>query len=430
MKEFFALFLFFFTYAGIVVKRDKALYFVYISILILFLFNVFSLQSVPSFINYNVLGIFLGTSILSFLFEFSGAPAMMVNKLSGKKHSIGVIFLLLCIITGTISILVDNVATLLIMAPVAIEFSKAHKINPVPLLIGMSLASNLQGCATMVGDSPSIILAMESGMNFNDFFYMPASKLSSASGRPGIFFFVQAGAIAGFAVLYLFFKKYRKVLELKTELKKLKTAVPTLLIILMIITLAAASFFQNGFQYFPAAICLFYAAIGMAWFLISEKQHKFSINRHISWDTFFLLVGLFIIIGTLKELGFINNMALFLGRFGNKSPFALYNVIVWFSVAISSFVDNIPYTMAMVSGIKMLSETLAFNPFIFLFGLLLGTCIGGNITPIGASCNVVSVGILKKNGYRVSFMDFIKIGLPFTVLSVATSSLLMWFFYR
>lgn len=430
MKESFALLVFFLTYAGIILRRDKALHFVCGSVVLLLLAGVFKVQSIPSFINYNVLGIFLGTSALSFLFEFSGVPSLIVNTLSGKKHSTGVIFLLLCVATGTISILVDNVATILIMAPVAIEFSRAHRINPVPLIVGMAVSSNLQGCATMVGDSPSIILAMESGMNFNDFFYMPASKLSLASGRPGIFFFVQAGAAAGFAVLYLFFRKYKKVLKLKAERKRVKTFIPTVLIAMMIISLASASLLQNGFRYFPAAICLFYGAAGMAWFFVTERKEKFLVKQHISWDTFLLLIGLFILVGMLKELGFINDLAAFMERLGGKSPFVLYNIIVWFSVAVSSFVDNIPYTMALISGITLLADKLALNPFIYLFGLLLGTCIGGNITPIGASCNVVGVGILRKNGYRVSFKDFVKIGLPFTVFSVATSALLMWVVYR
>lgn len=430
MKALVILGIFFLAYAGIVIRRDRALYFVYGAVLLFLAAGAVRLQDIPVFLNYNVLGIFLGTSILSFLFTFSAVPSLVVSGVSSKKHTVGVAYLLICLVTGVISIFVENIATIMIMAPVALELAKKHNLNPVYLLIGMAVSSNLQGCATMVGDSPSIILAMESGMTFNDFFWMPASKLSLTSGRPGIFFFVQAGAIASMGVLYLFFRKERKRLEDVPVKKTVRTWVPAVLIFLMICSLAFSSFIGNGFDYFPAAICLFYAFLGLLWFAVRHKaEKKFSI-MHVDWDSFFLLAGIFILVGTLKKMGFIDGLAGLLEKSGGESPFLLYNIIIWGSVFISSFVDNIPYSMAMISGVQILCERLALNPFVFLFGLLLGTCVGGNITPIGASCNVVSMGILKKNGYEAHFKDFVKIGLPFTIIAVLSSSLLMWLVYR
>ncbi|MBN1445064.1 MAG: hypothetical protein JW957_03030 [Candidatus Omnitrophica bacterium] len=420
---------FFLAYAGIALKRDKALYFVYGAAVFFLITGAIFIRDIPVFLNYNVLGIFLGTSILSFLFSFSGVPSGIVENLSAKKYPTGIIYLLICLMTSLISAFVENVATIMIMAPVALELAKKHKLNPVPLLIGMAVSSNLQGCATMVGDSPSIILAMEAGMTFNDFIYMPAAKLSMLSGRPGIFFFVQAGAAAGMAVLYFFFRKEKKSLEQSVEAGAVKLRTPGILIILMIISLALASFVGNGFEYFPAVICLFYASAGLLWFTFRKKEEKFTV-RHIDWESFFLLAGIFILVGTLKKAGFIEGLAGLLEKTGEQSPFLLYNIIVWGSVFISSFVDNIPYTMAMIAGVQILCARLSLNPYIFLFGLLLGTCVGGNITPIGASCNVVSVGILRKNGYRAGFKDFAKIGLPFTILAVLASTLLMWAVYR
>ncbi len=428
--KIFILAVFFLAYAGIVFKRERALWFVFGAAVLFLLTGVIRLADIPVFLNYNVLSIFLGTSILSFLFTFSGVPSLMVSAVASKKHTIGVVYLLICLITGVISIFVENVATIMLMAPVALELAKKHNLNPVPLLIGMAASSNLQGCATMVGDSPSIILAMETGMTFNDFFWMPAAKLSMSSGRPGIFFFVQAGAIASMGVLYLFFRKERKKLEAEHAKKPVKTWVPAILIVLMICSLALSSFFNGGFDYFPAVICLFYASAGLLWFRLRHKtEKKFSLT-HVDWDSFFLLAGIFILVGTLKKAGFIDGLAGMLEKSGGESPFFLYNILVWASVFVSSFVDNIPYAMAMISGVQVLCERLAVNPFVFLFGLLLGTCVGGNITPIGASCNVVSVGILKKNGYRVGFKDFVKIGFPFTIIAVLSSTLLMWLAYK
>ena len=427
--KYFILAIFLLTYFGIVIRRDKANIFVYISIFLFFIIKAINFKDAFNFINYNVLGIFLGTSILSFLFTNSKVPAYIVSKIEQKKLPVGIIYLLICIVTSFISAFIENVATILIMAPVALEFTRRNNLNPIPLFVGMAISSNLQGCATMVGDSPSIILAMETGMNFNDFFFMPATKLGLPSGKPGIFFFVQFGALLSFFILYLFFRREKGKVEYREEKKyNVKTYLPAFSLILMIITLAITSFFQDRFSFFPAVVCLSYGFITALIYFKKFKDENVSIKQ-IDWDSFFLLIGIFILVGTIKKFGFIETVADFLLKTGGKNPFLLFNLIVWISVLISSFVDNIPYTMAMISGIKILCSNLSLNPYLFLFGLLIGSSIGGNITPIGASCNVVGVGILKKNGYKVKFSDFVKIGLPFTVFAVSGSSLLLWFIY-
>jgi len=427
--KYFILAIFLLTYFGIVIRRDKANIFVYISIFLFFVIKAINFKDAFNFINYNVLGIFLGTSILSFLFTNSKVPAYIVSKIEQKKLPVGIIYLLICIVTSFISAFIENVATILIMAPVALEFTRRNNLNPIPLFVGMAISSNLQGCATMVGDSPSIILAMETGMNFNDFFFMPAEKLELSSGKPGIFFFVQFGALLSFFILYLFFRREKGNVKYREEKKyNVKTYLPAFSLVLMIITLAITSFFQNRFSFFPAVVCLFYAIITALIYFKKFKDENVSIKQ-IDWDSFFLLIGIFILVGTIKKFGFIETVADFLLKTGGQNPFLLFNLIVWISVFISSFVDNIPYTMAMISGIKILCSNLSLNPYLFLFGLLIGSSIGGNITPIGASCNVVGVGILKKNGYKVKFSDFVKIGLPFTVFAVSGSSLLLWFIY-
>jgi len=419
--------IFLIAYTGIALKREKGIYFVFGSVFLLLILRLIEFSDILKFINYNVLCIFLGTSILSYLFAYSGVPSHIVDFIVEKKYKTGIIFLLICLITGLISAFVENVATIMIMAPVALEFTKKYKINPVPLFVGMAISSNLQGCATMVGDSPSIILAMESDLNFNNFFYMPGYKIGSPNGKLGIFFFVEFGAILGLFVLYYFFRKEKKIHMDFGEKHKIKSFFPTILLILLIVSLAITSFFQENFPYFPAVITLFYGFIGVFW-LLTKKVEKINI-KEIDWESFFLLVGIFILVGSLKKVGIIEDIANFLLKTG-KSEFIIYLMIVWISVFVSAFVDNIPYTMAMISGIKILCERLNTNPYVFLFGLLIGTCVGGNITPIGASCNVVGIGILKKNGYKVSFFDFLKIGFPFSIISVIGATLFLWLIYK
>ncbi len=414
--------LFFAAYLGILFKREWGLFFVYGAVSILLLSGAIFPQQIPSFINWNVLGIFLGTTILSYLFIFSGIPSFWIEHIIKKGFSLPVCYLLICVFTGLISTFMENVATILLMAPIAFEFSRKFKLNPVPLFIGMAISSNLQGCATMVGDSPSIIMALETGMNFNDFFWL--------NGRLGIFFSVQIGAILGYIVLYLFFRKINTPIKkdsLKT--KKVKSWFPLHLLGLFMISFALGSFFLAGeFKFYPAFLALGWGMVGIVWQLIFHRE-KISFKKDIDWASFFLLAGIFILVGSLNSAGIIGDFSNKLAQFGSH-PFGLYNVIVWVSVLVSGFVDNIPYAMAMISAIKLLASSLNLSVYPYVFGLLLGTCIGGNITPIGASANIVAVGLLKKEGYHVRFSQFVKIGLPFTLVSVIGSCLVNWLIWR
>ncbi len=426
------LIIFFFAYIGIIFKREWGLFFVYGAISILLLSGAIFLRQVPSFINWNVLGIFLGTTILSYLFAFSGIASLWMEYIIKRGFSLPVCYLLICVFAGFISIFMENVATILLMAPIALEFSKKLKLNPVFLFIGIAVSSNLQGCATMIGDSPSIIMALETGMNFNDFFWL--------NNRLGIFFSVQIGAILGYMVLYLFFRRIKPVgvstpavflqkRKAGTISNKVKSWFPLYLLGLFIASFAFGSLFLAGkFEFYPAFLALFWAIVGVVWQLVFHRE-KISLTKDIDWTSFFLLLGIFILVGSLNNVGIIKDFSSKLSQFG-ANPFGLYNIIVWFSVFISGFVDNIPYTMAMISAIKLLADSLSLVVYPYVFGLLLGTCIGGNITPIGASANVVAVGILRREGYQVKFSQFIKIGLPFTFAAVMGSCLFNWLIWR
>jgi Na+/H+ antiporter NhaD/arsenite permease-like protein len=388
-------------------------------ILALFLTKAINLNQALHSINFNVLGVFLGTMILSSLFIYSGVPAYLASTLVDKSKSVSMALLLVCGLSGFISSFTENVATVLIVAPIALEIAKAININPVPLLIGVALSANLQGVATMIGDSPSIILAMESGMNFNDFFWM--------RGRPGIFFAVELGAIGAFFVLWIIFRRYRQIPK-KIEVIRPKTWIPTIMMVFMVLSLVFSSFIKNRPQYTIALICLFWGIIGLIW---HELKHRESISlvKNLDWQSFFFLIGIFILVGSLSYSGVINDIASKISSFSGKNVFFVYYLIVFISVFISAFVDNIPYTMAMIPVAKILASNLGLSPYPFLFGLLIGTCLGGNITPIGASCNVVTIGLLRKEGYRVRFFEFVKIGIPFTFSAVIIGSLFIWFIW-
>ncbi|MCM8780706.1 MAG: SLC13 family permease, partial [Candidatus Omnitrophica bacterium] len=364
-------------------KHRLALISVYLGVVVLLVSGVINIRQALSSININVLGVFLGSMILSGLFVYSGVPAFLASLLVNRARSVSMAMLLVCVLSGFISSFTENVATVLIVAPIALEIARRININPVPLLVGVALSANLQGVATMIGDSPSIILAMETGMNFNDFFWMKA--------RPGIFFAVELGAVGAVFILWLIFKKYNQ-LPITIKLIRPKTWIPTVFMVCMMLSLAVSSFIRSKPQYTIAAICLFWGITGGIW---HELKHRESISlvRNLDWQTFFFLIGVFILVGSLTHSGVIEDIAGYVTSFVGKQKILAFFLIVWISVFISAFIDNIPYTMAMIPVVKIAAANLGISMYPFLFGLLIGTCLGGNITPIGASCNIVTVGI-------------------------------------
>lgn len=404
------------AYVLLILKKGNPFVILGAAIAALFATGGISLKEAASSVNYNVLGVFCGTMVLSGLFIFSGVPAFLATWLVDRARTVGRAMLAVCILAGFISSFVENVATVLIVAPIAFEVAKKLKANPVPLLIGIAISSNLQGCATMIGDSPSLILALSSGMSFMDFFWM--------KGRPGIAFAVEVGALFSFVVLYLFFRKYKQPV-MKIEEARVRTWFPTVLMGAMMLCLAGSSFIKDKHPYTIAFICLSFAAVGLVWHEIKHKE-SISLFRDLDWHTFFFLIGIFILVGSLSYRGIVDDIASLIIKYTQGNQFLAFTVIIWISVLLSAFIDNIPYTVAMIPVAKLVAASLGVGPELFLFGLLIGTSLGGNITPIGASANVVAVGMLKKSGHNVSFGQFARIGLPFTIAAVGAAYVFLW----
>lgn len=147
--------------------------------------------------------------------------------------------------------------------------------------------------------------------------------------------------------------------------------------------------------------------------------------RRYDWETTFFLAGIFVLVGALSEVGLINDLARKIGSITGPDPFLNYTLIVWFSVVVSAFIDNVPYITAMLPVMDILGNSLNISPYLLAYGLLIGSCLGGNITSIGASANIVSVGILRREGHPVSFWGFAKIGLPFTIAATSAGYLFL-----
>ncbi len=388
---------------------------------LILIFKIISPIEAFGTINWNVMGIFIGTLAVADIFMESRAPAYLAELIVDKAKSTAWAILFICLLTGFISAFVENVATVLIVAPIALALTKKLKISPIGPMIAIAISSNLQGTATLIGDPPSMLLGGFAKMNFMDFFFY--------RGKPSIFFAVEIGALFSFFVLYFIFKHYKKKSEI-LRAEKIKSYFPCFWLILLIFCLAASSFFDTGFSYMAGIICIIFGFVALIYKAFSGQGRIHQHIKELDWDTTLFLMAIFILVGSLTLTGWIETFAIVLAQAIGQNILAGYILMVIISVAVSAFVDNVPFLLAMLPVALSVSFKLNIEPSLLLFGLLIGASLGGNITPIGASANIVACGILKKHGYEVKFSEFMKIGLPFTLVAVTFASLFIWLIWH
>ena len=431
-----ALILFLITYALMLafqqyrpwIALSSAVLFIILGYLGLFQMDILSALSA---VDYNVLLMIGGTMGTVTLFIESRMPARLSEILISKVPNVKWAVCVLALFAGVISAFVDNVATVLMVAPIGLAISKKLKISPVPVLIAIAVSSNLQGAATLVGDTTSILLGGYAGMNFMDFFWM--------NGKPGIFWGVELGALVSLGALLFLFRKEKQAVSAKVE-TEVTDYVPSILMIGTVLCLIVASFLPEPVSGIAATIyslrsgliCVTICIIGVIYTCIKSGSRSIikKVLQDLDRDTLLLLFGLFIVIEGIKSAGVIDAIANLFYQVSGDNPFLLYTLIVFASVILSAFIDNIPYVATMlpvVEGIAALMNGGAgIEPYVFYFGLLIGATLGGNLTPIGASANIAAIGILRKNGETVRTRDFLRIGIPFTMSAVISGYLYIW----
>jgi Na+/H+ antiporter NhaD/arsenite permease-like protein len=389
-------------------------------------------------IDWNVLMMIAGTMGTVYLFIQSGMPKLMSELLVSRIHSVKWLIVALSLFAGLISAFVDNVATVLMIAPIAIVLCDNLEISPVPAVICISISSNLQGAATLVGDTTSILLGKAVGLDFTDFFTL--------DGKPGMFWVTEIGAAVS-ALIILWKLRKENTAVYVTDRDKVEDKVPALLLLLTVLTLIAVSFIPYkdtaapGEFYKPditnGLICIGYFAIGVIRAMIKSKSTKIlkETLHEIDYYTLVLLMGLFVVIGGITRAGIIDMLGQAIagisGDGSRGSVFLVYSIIVWMSVAASAFIDNIPYTATMLPVVAVVTESLNasganVSEYLLPFGLLVGATLGGNITPIGASANIAGLGILRKEGYEVGTREFMSYSVPFTLAAVMSGYVLLW----
>ena len=384
-------------------------------------------------IDWNVLMMIAGTMGTVYLFIESKMPQLMSDILISKMPNVKWAIVCISLFAGIVSAFVDNVATVLMIAPVALAFCKKVNISPVPSIICIAISSNLQGAATLVGDTTSILLAKSANLDFSDFFV--------DSGNPGMFWVVEAGALVSALIILVMFRKDNAKIEFNAR-TKVEDKFPTFLLVGTIVLLIAASFIPykdgaaEGQFYKPditnGLICIGFFIIGIIREVFFNKNYKIVNDtfKEIDYYTIALLTGLFIVIGGIKSAGVIDVIGNGIAQLGSGSEFIIYTIIVWISVILSAFIDNIPYTATMLTIVPVIAADMGMEPKLLYYGLLCGATLGGNLTPIGASANIAGIGILKKEGYEVKATTFMKYGIPLTLAAVLTGYILIWFIWR
>ena len=383
-------------------------------------------------IDWNVIFLLISMMVIINLMRPTGVFEYIAIKSAkwgkGEPFRIMVIF---AIVTAVLSALLDNVTTVLLIVPVTILIADAFQVDALPYLISCALASNIGGTATLIGDPPNIMIASKAQLNFMDFIYHLAPVIILT-----MVFYI-------FAIKFIFGKKLKTKDELKQRIMSMKEneAIKDPVMLkksLFVLALVLTGFVFHGMLHFqPATVALFGAGLLL---LLSRTHEPHHILAEVEWPTIFFFMGLFIIIGGVVKVGLIKWMSVQVLAITQGNLFATSMVVMWFSAFASAFIDNIPYVATMNPLIidmarqlwpNLTGLNLLHHPDLMplWWSLALGACLGGNGTAIGASANVIVVGMSEKLGRRISFGKFMLYGIPIMVMTVFIATIYVWIRY-
>lgn len=328
------------------------------------------------------------------------------------------------LITAFVSAFLGSVTTIMILVPIILLIASELKISPVPFIITMVIASNMGGAATMIGDPPNILIGSATDYDFLDFFFnlTPPVVLITLSSTLLIILFYRKGMKVNVA------NRAKLMSYQEGNLIKDRKLLIRALVILFLMLLGLV--LQGYLKLETATISM---SAGLILLLLSNrKKVEHVIINDIDWVTIFFFIGLFMIVESLVKTGFIDMVAHQVVVLTNNEPRSTSMVILWMSGLFSSLIDNVPFVAAMIPMVEKLG-TYINNPQMMhpiWWALSLGTCLGGNGTLIGASSNIVAVGIANRSGFHISFKEFTKIGAIFTLnaMLISTAYLLLRYF--
>lgn len=383
--------------------------------MVLILTGVMSADKALSYIDFNTIGVLVSMMIFvaivrrSGMFEYIAVRA--AKAVHGDPWKIMVAFTL---ITAVLSAILDNVTTVLLVGPMSIAIARMLKIDPVPFLMGQILASNVGGTATLIGDPPNIMIGSAAHLSFMDFL--------ENTGFAVLFILV---------VLILLMKiVYEKKIELGTvdtgaieKLDPSKSITNRALMkkgIIVLICVIVGFMFHDKLGIESSVIALTAAAV----MLIIGREDVNEAIQDVEWTTILFFMSLFVVVGGLTETGIIKELASKIIDATDGHPMVTMLVLLWASALLSSILDNIPFVATLIPLILAMQAD-GMDVTSFWWAISLGACLGGNGTMIGASANVVLSDISTKHGYPITFKSYLKVGMPFMLLSIVIATVFL-----
>jgi len=428
-------------------------------------------------VNWDVLAIYFGYGMLVVPLRESRLPSAISNWILPKLRHEKYALLFLCALAAFLSSFMANPVVVIMLAPLAIDMAERLKSSLFPYLVGLAISSNVVTTVSMVADPPSLILAMQTKMDFLDFYWF--------HGRPGLGTLSVIGVLAALSTLLFQFGSMNKKVDIRVQPVRVASksillilfgctgcavavilnmlglntaAILFLLILSVIISLLDALFPEQmaakssylqlslgptavfllsvfalalvpsaplGFLNYPGWIGLILGILA----LLMLGWKWFEGVKEFDWTSIAFLIGIFIVIGSVNQVGLLKDFSNQMIEIGLTNPFLVFALITWLSVGLSSFIDNVPYTVLMIPVCSYMGQALGIDPFYFYFGMLVGTGIGGNITPVGATANVLACGMLEKRGYKIDLGKYMKISVPFSCAAVLTAMTLIHLFW-
>ncbi len=366
-------------------------------------------------IDFNTIGLLLGMMIIVAILEKTGffqyLAIIAAKKTKGDPWKLVIV---LGTITTLVSLVLDNVTTVVLIAPVTIIIARLLKISPVPILMAEALLSDTGGVATLVGDPPNIMIGSAAGFSFNDFLIHVA---------PIVF-------VAWLATLITLKFVFRKEMKQKPQNidslmgmneKDAMKDINTLKKISFVLGLVVVLFFlHSSFHMPPSMVALIGAALALI--LVSPKNDPQPILEKVEWSVLLFFSALFVIVGGLEHAGVLGALASQISTLAGGSPIVAALSILWISAFMSAIVDNIPFTVAMIPVITYL-ETQGISTNILWWSLALGVGFGGNATPIGSTANIVVVAKSEQTDTPITFRSWLKSGTAASLTTLVVASI-------
>ena len=362
-------------------------------------------------VDWNTLGLLAGMMLIVRLTETTGVYTYLAIRAGqlAKGRPLALVFTLAGA-TALLSAFLDNLTTVLLVVPITFLLADALDIDPIPLILIEVIASNIGGTATLIGDPPNIMIAGATGLGFDQF-------LVNLAPIAALTFFVVTGA------LYLFFRKRLQIpdrardavqeLDANASIEdaaELRRALPVLIGTILLF------FVHRPLHIEPATVALTGATI----LLFLTRQPLEKALADIEWPTLFFFIGLFVMVGALEERGAIQEIADGIAAVTNGDRTAELLGIAWTSAFASGVVDNIPFTATMIPVVEQLQGDSGDDAY--WWALALGACFGGNATLIAAAANVAAAGMAERSGRRIGFVEFLRVGIPVTLLSMVLAT--------